>query len=527
MPRKQDLTFYLLKAGIADFAACLTKPGELTRYNLPAAAGIEGSLFTRAPGLSSPWWVDFIRQAIPAVPEMRNMSTAAVLFLTVDGHRFAITFGYGRNLLELDRLVRDFGLKVALNTIHPDTLRSVDARTFEELSVAKKTQTSRPTGLESFSLNRSEEILKAVTGAPREEAFGHRITGADAVKLTYTPTLAGLPDKCRQLIAAYCDVTYRELYGFIDHMREERDGPTLEQLDAVVVQKLRNGDYDRMHMAPPEVADWVEIESFVFSRRATENFTDLDPANYRDLFDEPETISLVALARDKVGVFYGANQAANDKWRVYDTIVCEVTHGGALYVLTSGSWYKIEPAFANRIAADVTTYVMDAPFLPEAINGETEPIYNARAAVAQGHFLFDAKTVRPDGALSAIEFCDLITADRQLVHVKRKSRSSTLSHLFAQGLQSAETFYADGVFLQRLKAKAQDEISAAAAAVIPNAKPVPHEWKIVYAIIAEGDGAWPTSLPFFSQLNFRNTAERLSRMGYRVGLARVSVAPLP
>jgi uncharacterized protein (TIGR04141 family) len=59
--------------------------------------------------------------------------------------------------------------------------------------------------------------------------------------------------------------------------------------------------------------------------------------------------------------------------------------------------------------------------------------------------------------------------------------------------------------------------------LIPHAKPTPNDWKVVYAIISEGRGIWPGSLPFFSQLNFRNTAERLSRLGFRVGLARIPV----
>lgn len=78
---------------------------------------------------------------------MFNANTAAVLFLSVDGALFAVPFSYGRNTLALDTLTRDFGLRVALNTIKPDTLRSVDAHTFEELTVTKRTQTSRAMGL--------------------------------------------------------------------------------------------------------------------------------------------------------------------------------------------------------------------------------------------------------------------------------------------------------------------------------------------------------------------------------------------
>ena len=55
--------------------------------------------------------------------------------------------------------------------IYPDTLRSVDARTFEELSVTKRTQTSRATSLENFSLNEAAEIMKAVTNYPGDLKF--------------------------------------------------------------------------------------------------------------------------------------------------------------------------------------------------------------------------------------------------------------------------------------------------------------------------------------------------------------------
>jgi len=526
-PRKRDLTFYLLKDEVTTFDDCLSETNSLVSHQLQLAGGPPATLFVRPPRSAPPWWLGFLRTLIPEVPDMWNANTAAVLFVAVDNARFAITFGYGRSMLELDKLVRDFGLRTALNTIDPETLRSVDSRTFEELSVARKIQTSRPATLENFSLNRSEDILKAVTGTPVDPQLGHRITGADAAKLTYVATAADLPTKCRQLLAGYRSTAYRERFDFIDHMREVRDLPTVFCLDEILLHKLRTGDESRLHLAPPEVSDWTEMDSFIFSRRGAAAACDLEARNYTSLFERPDDLSLTTLKRDKVGVLYGTAAEPNFKWRVYDVLVCEVSHAGSLYVLTGGSWYRIEPSFAERVAADVAARTTEVPYLPLATAGETEPDYNARAARPEGPFLFDEKTARPTGAMTDVEFADLVTADRKIVHVKRKSRSSTLSHLFAQGLQSAEVFYADAGFATALKMRAAAEISASAAAMIPDTRPVPEQWTVVYAIITDGARPWPASLPFFSQLNFRNTAERLSRMGFNVGLARIALEPGP
>jgi uncharacterized protein (TIGR04141 family) len=54
--------------------------------------------------------------------------------------------------------------------------------------------------------------------------------------------------------------------------------------------------------------------------------------------------------------------------------------------------------------------------------------------------LLDADPVIYGGGRSAIEICDLLSTDRVFVHVKAKTKSSTLSHLFAQGLNSAQAF---------------------------------------------------------------------------------------
>jgi uncharacterized protein (TIGR04141 family) len=60
--------------------------------------------------------------------------------------------------------------------------------------------------------------------------------------------------------------------------------------------------------------------------------------------------------------------------------------------------------------------------------------YNERAAFAHGYYLLDKKLVKSTRTTTAIELCDLLTSNREFVHVKhRKGGSAGLSHLFSQG----------------------------------------------------------------------------------------------
>ena len=520
-PRKRDLTFYLLKPEIGQGTEALDPDVAHLQLDVTAAVGAPAHLFVKESHPSPPWWLSFLREAAADIPDLVNANTAAVLFLNVDGAMFAVPFGYGRNLLKLDCLTRDFGLRVTLNTVKPDTLRSVDAHTFEELTVTKRTQTSRATGLENFSLNEAQEIMKAVTGTPAEATFASRVTGADGAKLTYVPSIVGLADKCRALLAAYKSTAYKESYGFIDHLREVRDRPLTERLNALMIEKLRARDFDAIHLAPPEVSNWADIESFVFDRRLDVFSEDLDPASYVDGFEDAAQLDLAVLKSDRVGVQYGTAAEPHFLWRVYDTIVCELTLDGRLYVITAGTWYSLDQDFADGVLADITALTPPPVELPSAAQGEKEAAYNTRSALAHNYYLFDEKLVKPTKAVTTIEFCDLLTSDRTLVHVKRKSRSSTLSHLFAQGVTSAEVFYRDKGFREALRAKAAAEISQAASDLIPIERPNPIEWTVLFAVITDGQKAWPKSLPFFSQLNLRNSAMRLDQLGFKTGLIRI------
>jgi uncharacterized protein (TIGR04141 family) len=56
-------------------------------------------------------------------------------------------------------------------------------------------------------------------------------------------------------------------------------------------------------------------------------------------------------------------------------------------------------------------------------------------------------------AAGPIEFCDLYSAAKQIIHVQRYGASSTLSHLFSKGLVSGTLFARDADFRRHVDAK--------------------------------------------------------------------------
>lgn len=67
------------------------------------------------------------------------------------------------------------------NTVAPDGLKSVDAKTIEETTLHTRRDVSRDSAFAAFGLDPSRDLLRAVTGTPQDGTLAHRLTGADSL----------------------------------------------------------------------------------------------------------------------------------------------------------------------------------------------------------------------------------------------------------------------------------------------------------------------------------------------------------
>lgn len=517
--RVRHLTVYLMKADAGPPRECVREQHRGRTLNPRRTSGITGVLYLQEPRTRAPSWAAFVRDGVPDLPDRWNTTNSAVLFVQASGRWFAITFGYGRAMINPDCFVRDFGLRVTLNRVHESDLRSVDAKTVEELTLHTRRQLSRGSRFETFGLNVAQDLVRAVTGKPTDPNFASALTGADALAFSAKLRFEDLGAKCSELLAAYEDTAYRRRYKFIDHLRAVGDPSLRSTLDGLLVEDLRAGRTQKLHVAPPEVVEWDEIAGFVYEHddEGAEPRPDLDPDEFRGSVADPAAIEADDLRRWRLSVVPSDGGDPVARWRMYDCLAYEAAHDGRVFVLSGGDWFEIDRSFAAKVRRRVKHQIPECTLeLPPAGKDQPEGEYNEAAAGELGCVLLDADEV------DRVEVCDLFTADGRFIHVKRKTRSSTLSHLFNQGVVSADRFAGDPGFRKGAREKVARQ-QKKLAMLFPDARPNVPEYEVVYAIITRATRDWPLSLPFFSLLSLSNAADRLERMGFKVSLARIDV----
>lgn len=519
-PKLQRLTLFLFKEGMA-LDDVIPERDELLSYHVLGLGVDEDNLFVKASFVSRPKWVTYLDPHVDQdLESLLSASAAAALVMRAGDRTFALTFGQGRHLLDAEAVIHDFGLKVVLNTVAYDQLKSVDARSVDELTIHTRRDVSRDSSFEAFGLDVTRDLIRTVTGTPRDETLARKLTGSTALALNTRVQVPELPELAERLLDRYVAADYRAHFDFIDHLRPVSDPVLARRLQDALLDDLRARSITDLHLAPPEVLDHLDIEGFRFTTQDRDSDPENDPriSAYLDSIDL-DALSYDKLKSDRVVPIRASDGVAQRGWSVYRCIVYETSDEERLYVLSAGDWYEVSLDFKRRVEEDVRRLAPLELDLPDARFNESESDYNARAADAIGALCLDEKLVRDEGP-DKMEICDLLTADGKLIHVKKRGRSSTLSHLFAQGVNSAERLRSDDQFRELARGVIARE-DAAFADVVPAGRPDPANHEIGFVVITRSTRETPLTLPFFSVVSLRAAAQRLENQGFRVRVAKV------
>lgn len=530
-PTKLTLTWCLFKADIDrdDPDAAIEQPetGSLESYRIPSLHKRRDSLFIKRTAAVPPRWVGLLTGHVPDrdLRRLLGASSSAVLLVPAGERLLAVTFGYGHFLVRDEALEQDFGLKAVLNCVDPALIKSVDARTFDELTVHTRRGVSRSASLNAFELDVARNLLRGITGTSERNELPGQLTGSATLKINSAAALMDLPALAGTLLKTYKARRYRQRFAFIDDLRAERDPATVQRLDRLLLAALHAGELTDLHLAIPEPVDWQEIGGVRFSIGARKHDPMPDPrvSVYLTVRDQG-TLTTEQLKKDRVLALSSIDeQQVRGRWRVYDCIVFEAEHNEHLYVLSGGDWYQVRKSYRDRVRAFIQELPELQIGLPEASASEHEGGYNERAAAHMGALCLDQKLVKTGGPHS-VEVCDLLTAKGMFVHVKKRGRSSTLSHLFAQGVTSAELLLHDQEFLDDTR-KLVQHIDPSFTSAVPQALQARGQIKVGYAILSRSRRQdTPHGLPFFSLVSLQAAARHLHDAGIEVHVAKVSEA---
>jgi uncharacterized protein (TIGR04141 family) len=515
---QRDLTVFLLKERIKTHDDALRDKTALKTFPLTTSGGSEiGTLYVKTPRAHPPRWASFFEDYLDVTQLGRVSSTAAVMLVKTQRRLLALSFGQGRFLLVPDCWEERFGLRVVLNAIQADRLRSLDKRTFDALSTHTRIQGSREGSAPDFGLDIEQDLVRAVTGSPQNNDLGKTLSGMDSLHCVVRVAVDGLKELLGQYLRKSAETTYKTTFPWIDHIAEVTDRGLVETLDEQLSEKV-NGTRDRCWLCVPEIIDWGRTGGFryAFTSRSPE-YSDL---NFDGFLESTSDGAVdINLLKRRRAYQVGNEGRILDDWSIYRCVYCEIDHGGHSYVLSNTRWYRVDTDFVrivNEFFDSLPRYEATFPEFDDASEGE----YCARISkdMSATYALMDQKPIPIGGAYGKVEFCDLFTAAKDMIHIKRYGASSVLSHLFSQGVVAGEAFRSDATF----RSGVIDRLPETYRVFTEEQVPQPAEYRVVFAVISEK--ATPLTLPFFSRVNIRQACRRLQAFGYRTEIAKIQVS---
>ena len=482
-------------------------------------------------------WQQAIQALFPNAPGFPVELPAAVIITkvpTVNGDEwFGICYGHGHTLLNSEKIVRRWGLKVALNLICAgasgrEFLRRVDSRIIRANSLIIARQASRPDSIDSFGINTQTDILRAITGQPFDEVWGSTVYGQDGVSILMEGNLSDAQHLLSELEEIHDKLDYQQRFGWVDHIFPIRDISLRSALFEQFINDLRFKNIGKLNLNTPEITDWGNSAFRIKGIGKSDSNIDptlleyleileqhVAPSNTTDALNALDALNIERLKQHRL-----VNVTNGDSWPLLHCIEGEILYNGKTYYFSDGQFLEIDSDFVAEVNAYLNNKIQPAErIFPNNNLKLKEEDYILQIGRSQSDLLImDQKTI--DGfptATSKVELCDLLSDQHEFIHIKRGIRSSTFSHLVMQAQNSVEHFWRSDEFRNRAITKIQ-EIEATIQPTPPSRwsgslsglPPNDLDAHVIFAVT----GNWNRMnfierLPFFSRLSLRLAIQNL------------------
>ena len=518
------LTIFLIRPSVIQPGMIIKEEEATAKLDLSISGCSFARLYLKHNAPKPPKWAALFQDSIQIDKIGTGSTVSAVLLTEVGHHTFALTFGYGRYLIRDDAYEERFGLICTLNAVRPESLRCVDVQSLDAIQSHSRIQSGLEIPADQFGLNVEQDMLKAVVGAPKDSGLGVRMTGSDSLSVSVRMDLADLPD----LLALYHQQFQRNIsttnYAWVNNINLIKSSSTMiSDLDAIIIEKFRDKNYQNIWLAIPEIIDWSKISGFIYQGRRREMHPDINLDGFLSTISDHSETTIELLKRRKVFCVDEDHNLIGKDWPIYKCVYAEVEHSGQKYIFNGGLWYRVDRDFVTKTNNEFKRIPRSSISFPD-YEGGGEGNYNRSVAESNPEMydlLDDKKKVFHGGGHGQVEICDLFSINRELIHVKRYGKSSVLSHLFSQGFVSGQLLQLDSDFRQKVVNKLSDDFKSL---VDVDARPADRLYTIVFGVISELQSD-ELHLPFFSRVNLNNTYRNLVGFGYNVELLKIRIDP--
>lgn len=512
--KSQKLSIYLIKDNITDHSDIVKDVNIKEIFN-------NGILYYKKSFSKNPAWTDnFFNKNIE---DLKN-STASGLYITKTRYDnkdiyFGLSFGHGWQMFKDGVIVEQFGIKTALSIIKSE-IKKIEKKNFKNGLKDVSEQLGKIGTVADFGFDIEQDIMRAVVGEPENQAlFGKNVVGKDAISISIKKNVNEVDDLFIELYKAYISNKYKERFDWFDNFSAVNNKKLVVDLDDKIVAKINDDSKTDViyWLAIPEVIEWENTKCFKYSTRNDAiEYQDIIFDDFKDSLNDDEKTNITTdLLKNKKVQQINTNDQSIKEWSIYKCLYAEIDSNSEKYLLVAGKYYKVDATYKNKIESE---YSIDMTFaLPDWDKNDHENIYNNKVATNDNTFQCLDGGVSQANLIGKgkIEFADLVKYDKHLVHVKKYGGSAVLSHLFSQGLVSADLLLTDKSFRKEVNAKLCDSHKS----VVSESDPNPKDYTVVYAI---GTSKNDLKLPFFSIINYRNIKKQLNLYQYNVLLIKIN-----
>jgi uncharacterized protein (TIGR04141 family) len=508
-----------------------------------------------------PRWQEFIKNTL----SLRSFGAAheslgAVVFCAVPGEDsddqvrwVAWTFGVAARALRRSAQDPRFGLLAVLNLLvvpllsqqpsgrpgrrhRGPQLREMRYRTTAPYVQQTGHRAARDIPVEGFRVDRTSDLVVAVGGSGADPALATS-TLLGGRSLRFRAGVARIEDLATLAVTAVDRsraTDYKEAFSWMDNIRPVDDPDLIGALRLQLAEELMaDPDTPAVDVILPddliEVGDDRSIRYIVFprERRTGQGRVTLTTAAVAGLLGQVADGDARDLGLDAELRFLDESESGIGTATVLECLSASLGIGDEDFIAYDGDFYRVSRSFVERIDSEISEIPASAIEFPR-YTGETEPVYNAMAG--KDH---PAEFVELDRALIklpgeyGIESSDLVAASGAMIHVKRKGKSSVLSHLFLQVANSCELLRRSAEARRQLdvliRERARNEcIVASVTAAHLAAEERRGEIEVAFAFLGDWKGKTVTSLPLFSRISLVSEARRVTNLGYRATVATIS-----
>lgn len=391
-----------------------------------------------------PEWFTFLEELI-AIDGFENQSCSFIILLKASGRIFAVPKGYGAYFFDRKKMERNFGLKICLNEIDAEKIKSLDTRSLEKNPKIKRTVVSQSGQLSAFNVNSDLDLIRLISGEPISENLAKSMVGSDGITISRDDfSIKDLDRICSELYESFKKETYKDNFSFIDYITQVTDENLISHLDNSLYSDFNNFNEEKFSIVFPFIPDFELITQWeIWDHQTSRKNDDLNIVFVKNFLEipvikgkKPEEIKVAAKDSN------GENIQGIRKLDYY--LHYETDHNGSHYVFAENNWYSIADDFLQRVNAsvmDITLASINFPEWPKS--NKNEGVYNKKVAkLFSNRFCLDNEDMYVEGR-GKIEVCDLLEDSRIFIHVKRYSASKSMGHLFNQGTISAQVLRED------------------------------------------------------------------------------------